>query len=103
MERNILDVQTEIRAWELKRDNLRRELEAGAGNMSDIMLGGYRTAIADCDANISGLRDELKGPRSVDDPGVHPDVVDAVPVSPWRELFRVFSGRKVTDVQCEIL
>lgn len=103
MERNILDVQTEIRAWELKRDNLRRELEAGAGCISDIMLGGYRTAIADCDANIDGLRDELKEPRTVDDPGVDSNVVDAVPVSPWRELFRVFSGRKVTDVQCEIL
>lgn len=33
MERNILDVQTEIRAWELKRDNLQRELEAGADGM----------------------------------------------------------------------
>lgn len=103
MERTILDVQYEIRAWELKRDNLRRELEAGAGNMSDIMLGGYRTAIADCDANINGLRDELKGPRPVDDPGLRSDVVDAVPVNPWREFFRMFSGRKVTDVSCEIL
>lgn len=110
MERNILDVQYEIRAWELKRDNLRRELEAGAGSMSDIMLGGYRTAIADCDANIDGLRDEMKGPQgqrsdfvAVDDPGVHSDVVDAVPVSSWHESLREFFGYKVTDVQCEIL
>lgn len=103
MERTILDVQYEIRAWELKRDNLRRELEAGAGSMSDIMLGGYRTAITDCDANIDGLRDELKEPRTVDDPGAHSDVVDAVPVSTWHESLREFFGYKVTDVQCEIL
>lgn len=103
MERTILDVQYEIRVWELKRDNLRRELEAGAGCMSDIMLGGYRTVIADCVANIDGLRDELKGARPVDDPGAHSDVVDAVPVDTWRQSLREFFGYKVTDVQCEIL
>lgn len=110
MERDILDLQFEIKAWELKRATLRRELEAHAGTMSDIMLCGYRTAIADCDANIAGLRDEMEGPRGqrpdfigVDDPADHLDSVDAVPIGPWDEFIRVIFGRKVTDVQCEIM